>query len=147
MEDGKCAPIEVEKCIVGVPNDPKKCSQCVDKFYAHEETSCEQITVKNCKSSNQSKSAVKCDTCLDGFVLSVKQDACSALPQGCLMAHFDATVQCIQCNSLEKYFATDVKGDKVVSDTNRWEQVCTKTSAAKIAALSLVAFVFGASFF
>ena len=30
MEDGKCAKIEVEKCLVGVPNDTKKCTQCAD---------------------------------------------------------------------------------------------------------------------
>jgi len=104
------------------------------------------IKVKNCKDSNESKAADKCDQCLDGFVLSVKKDACSALPKGCMTAHFDGSVQCTQCNVLEKYFATDVKGDKMVAETQKWEQVCTHSSA-KIALVSLVTLVMGAFFF
>ena len=146
MEDGKCAKIDVERCLVGVENDTNKCTQCVDAYYAHEQTSCELITVKNCKNSNKSLSAVKCDVCIDGFVLSVKNDACSALPEGCMTAHFEGSVQCTFCNVFEEYFATDVKGDKMVAETRRWEQVCTK-SFAKIALASFLTLAMGVTFF
>ena len=61
MDDGKCASIEVPKCLKGVKNDTKGCSGCIEGFYPHEQKTCEEIKVKNCIHSNESLSAVKCD--------------------------------------------------------------------------------------
>ena len=127
MLNGECAKIEVENCLEGVKNNTKKCSQCVDRFYVYQETSCVPIKIANCVKPVYKDNDTKCDKCALGYVSNQEFTKCGALPEGCLLGFYFSNVMCVLCNEMGGYYATDVTGAVQKTYILTFNgQVCTK---------------------
>ena len=146
--DETCQAITATNCDYANADKPAECIDCADGYFlASGATTCTAITVANCRSSFTSKDAAKCDSCMFGYFKKEDKTACTAMAS-CEngSAFYKTTLQCYQCDTVNNYFATDIKGTAEIVDLSpkAWEQVCTK--AAKIIATTIVALTMIANF-
>ena len=141
LKDSACTSITIKNCETVSLVDNTKCQACASGYYV-KDGACASIGVSNCVNGTEEK---KCDLCNEGYLLKDDGSACTS-SSSCIQAVYESSIQCVQCNFSNGYFATDVKGDATITyqGSQKWEQVCTKfskiASAAFIAALFMTLF-------